>query len=596
MSDFKTNSLLDLRKRLRLTSKITEQKTDASNTCNKHGDPLKVYCETCTQAICCECITNEHATHKFYLISECYTKHQRQIEASLDVLQQTEADVDRAKTHLTTRVTEVLQHGEQVKEEINTHAQKIIDMVQMSCTRLKQDVNTTIQRKTQLLTAQVQYAEQLQGKLKACQEAIERILLECTKQQILSEKHAMMEEINMVIQSVDLKTLVPIEKANTTSFTKTTNSDITIGHVAITNNLEAVLETLPCFVNQKSTASFTLSSQDGLPFIFPPTFSFICELISASDHAQNACEINQLQPGKYNITFTPCTRQDRLRVQIEDLDVPNSPFTLPVIPLPEMRGKPLRIISGFNDPWGIGVFENGHVVIAEKKKQCVIILDRQGRKVKIFIGTFTEPRGVAVSIDGHILVTDNHQLQKLTETGISVGMVGDMSCGNGQCTLNLPAGIAVHPTTGQIFVADSGNNRIQVFNNNLTFSHTITSKIWKRFSQPCDVALDRDGCLYVADFGNNCIAKLTTEGQFLARFGSAGHAPGQLYWPASIAVSNNFVYVCERCNRRVSIFDTDGNFLNCFGGEFDSPQGIAVDASGINLYVSDISLNTLSIF
>ena len=88
-------------------------------------------------------------------------------------------------------------------------------------------------------------------------------------------------------------------------------------------------------------------------------------------------------------------------------------------------------------------------------------------------GQFTHPRGVAITNDGHILVTDDHRLQKLTTDGVCVKSVGSSKSGSGRLQFNTPAGITVHPTTRQIFVADCNNNRIQVFNNDLTFSRTI---------------------------------------------------------------------------------------------------------------------------
>ena len=62
-------------------------------------------------------------------------------------------------------------------------------------------------------------------------------------------------------------------------------------------------------------------------------------------------------------------------------------------------------------------------------------------------------------------------------------------------------GIAVHPTTGLVFVADSYNNRIQVFNSDLTYAHSITLHGDKQFNSPYDVSLDSDGCVYVAEWG-----------------------------------------------------------------------------------------------
>ena len=99
-------------------------------------------------------------------------------------------------------------------------------------------------------------------------------------------------------------------------------------------------------------------------------------------------------------------------------------------------------------------------------------------------GTVYYPHGVAITNDEHILVTDEHRLQKLTFDGVCVQSVGSSKSGSGQLQFNYPRGITVHPTTGLVFVADSWNNRIQVFNSDLTYAHSITLHGDKLFNYP----------------------------------------------------------------------------------------------------------------
>ena len=564
-------------------------------TCPKHNDPLKVYCETCRQVICRDCtISKEHKTHNFELISECYPKHRQQIEASLDQVKHKMADLNTALTQLDTTDREVIEQGEQLQEQINTHAQQIIDQVQRSRQHLLQQLHNIVKQKTQLLTAQRQQAQRLHTQLNTCQEMIEHSLKEWTEQQILTEKHTMINEMNTATQHVDPTVFQPIEN-NEMKFTKI-NFIQEIGLIkSTTYDGKATLKVLPCLAKQQSTATLTLQSQDGSPFSLPPSL-ISSTLSSPGDTHSVKCDITQTpQAGKYNITFTPSTRQDQLIVQVGGVDIPDSPFTLPT---PEMRGKPVNIITGLNRPRDIAVSDNGDIVVAECGAHCITILNKNGKKVRSFgtkgakEGQFTYPDGVAITNDGHILVTDNFRLQKLTTDGVCVKSVGGSESGSGQLQFNIPKGITVHPTTGQIFVADGDNNRIQVFNNDLTFSHTITPAGNKQFDSPFDVALDNEGYLYVAEYWSHCITKLTTKGQYITRFGSQGFAPGQLFFPSSLTINNNLVYVSEKGNHRVSIFDTNGTFIQCFGnersgeGEFDRPRGITTDTFG-NLFVSD---------
>ncbi len=415
----------------------------------------------------------------------------------------------------------------------------------------------------------------------------------------------MINEMNTTTQHVDPTVFQPVEKANM-QFTKTDLTKNGIGLITSTTYGNATLEISPCLAKQPTTATLILHSQDGLPFPLPP--SHISSTLSSPGNTHSVkCDITQSrQPsGKYKITFTPSTKQDQLIVQVGGVDIPDSPFTLPVIITPQMRGKPNNIITELNKPWGIAVCDNGDIVVAENGAHCITTLNKEGEKLKSFgtegtkEGQFTSPRGVAITNDGHNLLTDEHRLQKLTTDGVCVKSIGSRKSGSGQIQFNTPTGITVHPTTGQIFVADN-NRRIQVFNNDLTFSHTIAPSGNKQFYCPYDVSLDNNGYLYITEFGNHCITKLTTKGKYVTRFGSKGSAPGQLSHPSSITINNGLVYVSEWGNNRVSIFDTNGIFLHCFGkigsgeGEFNRPRGIIIDTLG-NLYVSDTDNNRIAV-
>ena len=560
--------------------------------CPKHNDPLKIYCLTCYQVICRDCTFSEmHNKHQFQLISECYPKHHQQIQDDLNLLEHKLADLNTTVTALVTRERDVIQQGEQIKEQIHTHAQKLIDKVQMSERNLLQQVDTVVKQKRQLLAKQREQAKRAQTQLKSCQEGVQKILKEFSQLQVMMEKENTLHKMKTVSQHIDPTVFQPIEEADT-KLTLTDNIASEIGGMTSVRFREAVLEKMPlCLPNTLSTATLTLLSHDGSPFSLPPSL-ISGKLSSPGDGQPIECDINQTQQGKYNISFTPTTTGAyELIVQVGGVDISGSPFTLPVLPSSVMRGKSVKTITGLKNPWGLAACDNGDVVVAERSADRVTIMNKEGKKVRSFgtKGQFTSPCGVAISIDRHILVTDKHRLLKLTFRG---ECVNSFDSRNSQLQLNNPCDLVVHPTTGQIFVANENNNCIQVFNNDLTFSHTITVHGDQTLIFPSDVALDSGGHLYVAEWKNHTIMKLTTTGQYITRFGSWGSAPGQLNCPFSLTISNNLVYVGDFGNHRVSVFDTKGTYVCCFGkrgsgeGEFHHPIGITADANH-TLYVSD---------
>jgi predicted DNA-binding antitoxin AbrB/MazE fold protein len=110
---------------------------------------------------------------------------------------------------------------------------------------------------------------------------------------------------------------------------------------------------------------------------------------------------------------------------------------------------------------------------------------------------------------------------------------------------------------------------------------------------PEGVALDTSGNVYVADRVNHRIQKFTSDGTFLTTWGSQGSGDGQFDFPYGVAVdASGNVYVADIYNYRIQKFTSYGTFLTKWGslgsgdGQFANPMGVAVDSSG-NVYVAD---------
>jgi DNA-binding beta-propeller fold protein YncE len=86
------------------------------------------------------------------------------------------------------------------------------------------------------------------------------------------------------------------------------------------------------------------------------------------------------------------------------------------------------------------------------------------------------------------------------------------------------------------------------------------------FRQPTDVAWDSHGNIYITDgYVNSRVAKIDKNGDWVKSWGSKGTGPGQFNLPHSIAIDlQDNIYVGDRSNRRIQVFDTDGNFKRMF--------------------------------
>jgi DNA-binding beta-propeller fold protein YncE len=95
------------------------------------------------------------------------------------------------------------------------------------------------------------------------------------------------------------------------------------------------------------------------------------------------------------------------------------------------------------------------------------------------------------------------------------------------------------------------------------------------FRQPTDVAWDSQGNTYISDgYINSRVAKFSKAGDWIKSWGERGTRPGQFNTPHTIAIDqNDRVYVGDRANRRIQVFDTEGTFLRQFTIDVPVPAG-----------------------
>jgi tripartite motif-containing protein 71 len=213
-------------------------------------------------------------------------------------------------------------------------------------------------------------------------------------------------------------------------------------------------------------------------------------------------------------------------------------------------------------------------------------------------GQFWSPEGVAVDAEGLVYVSDddrqNVQKFKMNPDG-TYSYLGTLLSGYGteDGKLSSPSGLAIDPA-GNVFIAERLNHRVQ----QITATGAYVSKLGAQgftdgtFNQPLDVAVGPDGALVVVS--DTRIQKFTNAGVFVTKLGVDGTTAGNFNGPAFVTTdANNHVYVTDAYNHRVQKFDANGVLLTQFGsygsgdGQFLRPNGIVVDPSTGDVYVSD---------
>lgn len=198
--------------------------------------------------------------------------------------------------------------------------------------------------------------------------------------------------------------------------------------------------------------------------------------------------------------------------------------------------------------------------------------------------------GITVDSSGNIYVADtsNNRIQKFNSSGTYQAQVGSLGSGNGQ--FSFPAGLA-RDSSNNIYVADTGNKRVQKLNSSLTYQAKVGSFGYGNgeFFVVLGVAVDGSGNVWVSDGGDNKrVQRFNTSLSYQSQFSTAPIEPR-----AITTDSSGNVLVADAAEAGVvQKFDSSGVYqaqVGSFGaahGQFSYPQGIAVDSSG-NLYVAD---------
>ena len=172
--------------------------------------------------------------------------------------------------------------------------------------------------------------------------------------------------------------------------------------------------------------------------------------------------------------------------------------------------------------------------------------------------------------------------------------------------LSKPLGIDVD-RSGNLYVADSGAKSILIYNKDGKFLRRIGNAKW--FDRLANVTVDPKGDrIYLVDIGgvgsqqHRVRVVDAASGEHLFDFGKRGKDPGEFNFPRDLAVGKDGrLYVVDSGNFRIQVFDRGGKFLKTFGaigrqvGQFARPKEIAADPAG-NLYVVDTAYGNFQIF
>ncbi len=293
------------------------------------------------------------------------------------------------------------------------------------------------------------------------------------------------------------------------------------------------------------------------------------------------------------------------------------------------------IAASFNLPYGVCTDASGNVYVADGGNNKIRKITPAG-VVSTFAGSgtagstdatgiaasFNSPRGVCTDATGNVYVADelNHKIRKITPAGVVSTFAGSGTAGSADATgiaasFYYPCGVCTD-ATGNVYVADYSNHKIRkitpagvvsTFAGSGTAGSTDATGIAASFYAPIGVCTDAAGNVYVADANNSKIRKITPAGVVSTFAGSGANGSTDA---TGIAASFNFPYgVCTDATGNVYVADysnhkirkiTPAGLVSTFAGSgvvgstdatgiaasFNLPYGVCTDASG-NVYVAE---------
>ncbi|HEY5177300.1 MAG TPA: SMP-30/gluconolactonase/LRE family protein [Terriglobales bacterium] len=259
-----------------------------------------------------------------------------------------------------------------------------------------------------------------------------------------------------------------------------------------------------------------------------------------------------------------------------------------------MKNFPFQLLG----PYGMSVDSKGRLYVADQKVGAIFIFNTETKETEMirngFEAHFGMINGVAVDDNDRVFVSDG-KLGKVLVFNAKHQVEDQIK------DLVDPVGLAIDKENRLLYVVDTQQDQVLVYDadslkpirkiGTAGKKHTLTTP--GDFALPSDVALDKDGNVYVTDTLNWRVEIFDAEGKFVSQFGKHCDAIGCFERPKGIAVDGDgHIWVVDTSLNLVQAYDRDGALLAYVGspgrllGQFTDPVGIFIDQNN-RMFVSE---------
>jgi sugar lactone lactonase YvrE len=252
--------------------------------------------------------------------------------------------------------------------------------------------------------------------------------------------------------------------------------------------------------------------------------------------------------------------------------------------------KPV-LIHTLAKPYGVAFDSKGRIYVADTYVGAVFIFNLETNKVEFIRNGidahFKDIIGLALDDNDRLFVVDAglHQVDVFDANRKLETVFGSDELGR-------PGGAAIDRENRFLYVVDTEKEQVAVYDAD-TYKRLRTiggpaksegDEDPGTFAKPTNVTVDPDGNVYVADTINNRIQIFDADGKFINMFGKAGDGPGYFARPKGLALdADGHIWVADASLGRIQVFDKEGHLLAYFGqpgtypGQLGLPAGLAID-------------------
>ena len=560
---------------------------------------LALFCDDCETLICLYCAqTKTHSKHDKSSIAETGTKVKEQLHQLTDGVDVALGEMDGCLQQIQDTRDKVKVSAEVAANRIDKMCDELIKAVENRRKVLKGKCREIAEGKDDVLSNQMVQVQRLRRNLGFAHIHALDAITSHAPEEILSVKKPIEARLNKTFETYKRESMEPKEDDSINTSTEIVDLEEAIGKVG---SFPSVPDPSQCCVNglgavpvaiigKEKKMTVVLKDEAGNPIPRKCPFRYQLRKVGEDpdEYIPPRVTVTHSNNGTATLAFTP----DQLGEYELTIMVRNTPIANPF----KITARQSRdYYSNFQNMQvtyknvgglctGVAVHDNGTVYASDNNAHTIKMFKPNGEETQIGSsdnagGQLSNPMGIALIGDTIYVVSRGNHTVKMYSTD------GKFNGGNGNGTgqLSNPLGICTDGK-GRVLVADQSNNRIQIFTSQGVFIKSIGCS-----TDPCDVAVDPEGNIHAALCSNNHIAIYSEDGNLIDTYNLGGRLQG----PLAIYIDGEGNRLIGTENGPVHIADPTGTLIAT--RQVDKSWAVTIDKNGI-IYVAERNNKRVSIY